>query len=118
MSHTDYENHVRMERDYPVTGIDGNSINLKAGDVVETNPNISSETIDALIILGIATDNPDKHLIFKGDYDTTLRYYTPEVVNYNGSQWKCTTDTPNPCGAFDITKWELKVKGVNHIEPI
>jgi len=119
MAHTDYENHVRMRRDYTVTGIYGNAINLKAGEVIDTNENISADTICAFLNpnVNLATNNPDEHLIFKGDYHLDGRYYTPEVVNYNGSQWKCITDTTSPCGTFDPTKWELKVKGAEHVDP-
>jgi len=120
MIHTDYENHVRMKKDYTITGINGSAINLKAGEVIDTNTNIDPSTIQAFLNpdVNLATDNPDEHLIFKGDYHEEHRYYTPEVTNFNGSQWKCINDTPSPCGAFDVTHWELKVKGVDHIDPV
>lgn len=119
MSHTDYENHVRMKKDYTIIGINGSAVVLKAGEVIDTNPNISTETIEAFLNsnVGLATNNPDEHLIFKGDYNQDHRYYTPEVTSFNGSQWKCIQDTPSPCGTFNIIYWELKVKGALHVDP-
>jgi hypothetical protein len=107
----DYKDHVRMRKDHTgmIIGLDGNIVDLKCGDVIDTHTNLSTEQVQALIDVGLATDNKDEHNLYKGNYDPERRYYTPESVTHNGTLWDCGQDTLNPAGVFDATKWIARV---------
>jgi len=58
-----------------------------------------------------------KDCTIKGRCDSGKRYYTPEVVLFNGSACTCISDTPNPAGEFDLIYWDIDVKGLDYVEP-
>lgn len=41
-------------------------------------------------------------------YDNTESYLANDLVTYRGTLYKCTQDTPTPCGSFDKAIWSVQ----------
>ena len=95
--------HIRMKQDHTMDDSLGNTVALKRGEVIDHEEStLSEDQVKALVGSGLASSSlDDYHILFRGNFEENVDYFSGEFVNSEGTQWEFLEDYK---GLWDSTR--------------